>query len=173
MLFRSKLFRTRPITVLLDKAAPEQGFNQQQFFSFKAVTTDKIHLLNQQGKKVGIVDINASRFPLAEIQDWSWLEGQISVGFRFSFLRRTMNLSLTMARNISLSALQKAQEPPSPPAIFVGAVLTAVFLCFARRQCPAAPLTWQTSLHSIHVKGLFQIPFYQRSIQRDGTVLIP
>ena len=112
-----KLFRTRPITVLLDKAAPEQGFNQQQFFSFKAVTTDKIHLLNQQGKKVGIVDINASRFPLAEIQDWSWLEGQISVGFRFSFLRRTMNLSLTMARNISLSALQKAQEPPSPPAM--------------------------------------------------------
>ena len=69
-----KLFRTRPITVLLDKAAPEQGFNQQQFFSFKAVTTDKIHLLNQQGKKVGIVDINASRFPLAEIQDWSWFE---------------------------------------------------------------------------------------------------
>jgi DNA helicase-2/ATP-dependent DNA helicase PcrA len=111
-----QLFRARPITVLLDTAAPEHGFNQQ-FFSFQQLTIEKIIVLNQQGKRVGTIDIKASRFPLTEIHDWSWLKGQLSIGFRFSFLRRTMNLTLAMAKNISLPALQKAQQPPSPPAM--------------------------------------------------------
>ena len=111
-----QLFRARPITVLLDTAAPEHGFNQQ-FFSFQQVTTEKIVVLNQQNKRVGTIDIKASRFPLSEVHDWTWLKGQLSIGFRFSFLRRTMNLTLAMADNISLLALQKAQQPPSPPAM--------------------------------------------------------
>lgn len=111
-----QLFRARPITILLDTAAPEHGFNQQSF-SFQQLSTEKIVALNQQGKRVGTIDIKASRFPLTEVHDWSWLKGQLSIGFRFSFLRRTMNLTLAMADNISLPALQKAQQPPSPPAM--------------------------------------------------------
>ena len=36
-------------------------------------------LLNQQNKRVGTIDIKASRFPLTEVHDWTWLKGQLSI----------------------------------------------------------------------------------------------
>ncbi|PTQ88250.1 ATP-dependent helicase [Agitococcus lubricus] len=111
---RLQLFRTRPVTVILDTSAPEQGFGQQRF-RFQTTTEQQIavYLATQ---RVGIVDINASRFPLNEIHEWSWVAGHVSVGFRFSYLRRQLNLTLELAVNAQQLA-QKAHPKPTLSAM--------------------------------------------------------
>ena len=111
---RLQLFKTRPVTVVLDKPAPENGFGQQRF-RFEKVDNHTIRMLSPQGHKLGLVDIKASRFPLTEIYDWAWVAAQVSTGFRFSYLRRTVNVTLEVG--IKPQQLQaQTVEVAAPPA---------------------------------------------------------
>lgn len=108
---RLKLFKIRPVTVILDHTAPEQGFAHTRF-KFELVSGDRIAVLTVAGKKVGYIDPQASKFPLGQIQNWSWVEAVVSVGFRFSYLRRTMNVTVELAKNATELAMNKVTEPP-------------------------------------------------------------
>ena len=107
---RLLLFKARHVTVLLNQTAADNI--QQQRFYFDAQNSEVIAVLNQAGQKIGIVDKQASRFPLDEVVDWSWLMATVTVGFRFSYLRRTMNVTLQMSDKLStLKTTKQAQVP--------------------------------------------------------------
>lgn len=108
---RLLLFKARHVTVLLNQTAAD-NIQQQRFYFELNDSSGVIAVLNQTGQKIGIVDKQASRFPLEEVLDWSWLMATVTVGFRFSYLKRTMNVTLQLSDK--LSTLKKQKEPQVP-----------------------------------------------------------
>ncbi|HNA20348.1 MAG TPA: ATP-dependent helicase [Agitococcus sp.] len=108
---RLLLFKARHVTVLLNQTAAD-NIQQQRFYFELNDSSGVIAVLNQTGQKIGIVDKQASRFPLEEVLDWSWLMATVTIGFRFSYLKRTMNVTLQLSDNVSTLKKQKELAVP-------------------------------------------------------------
>lgn len=122
---RLTLFKNRPVLVVLDQPAPTQGFGAQRF-RFAVQADGVIQVQTAHGQRLGLVDVQASRFPLTEIHDWAWVAGHVSTGFRLSYLRRTLNLTLELALDAThLHARVASAEPPADLSYLASAEFSA------------------------------------------------
>lgn len=103
---RIQLFRKHHIKVQLTTTLTTEQLKQKLYFRQQG---NNVVVLSKSGRQIGVVDRGRSRFPVAQVLDWSWLVGVVPNG--------GYKLTPDQQGLFSLLVLSEEKAPPQWPAL--------------------------------------------------------